>query len=150
MPSFITILGLPIKLYAIKIGFFVIKLLCQIMNLELKPMNIENNSKVKFMTVQEIKRLYDNDEINLIDVREIEEWKKGHIPGAKFIPLSKFSINEIDFSDLNERHLVIHCRSGRRCGIAAEKIISSGYNGEIIRMKGGIIEWEKYGYKINS
>ena len=143
-------LGLSIKLYAIKIGFFIIKELCQIIYLELKQMNIENNSKVKFMTVQEIKRLYDKDEIYLVDVREIEEWKKGHIPGANFIPLSKFSISEINFSGLNERRLVIHCRSGRRCGIAAEKIVNSGYNGEIIRMQGGIIDWEKHGYKINS
>ena len=85
-----------------------------------------------------------------IDVREIEEWNKGHIPGAKFVPLSSFSIDQIDFSTSDRKYLVLHCRSGRRCGIAAERMVNSGYKGQIIRMAGGILEWANKGYLITS
>ncbi len=113
-------------------------------------MNIVKNSNIKFMTVQEIKELYDKNEINLIDVREIEEWNTGHIPGAKFIPLSAFSITQIETFASSKKHLVLHCRSGRRCGIAAERMVNSGYKGQIIRMAGGILEWANKGYLITS
>jgi len=116
--------------------------------MEIKIMESNSYPNVKFFSAEEIKKLYDKNEVTIIDVREKEEWDKGHIEGAKFIPLSSFSPAQVKLD--NKKHLVIHCRSGRRCGIASEQMIQSGYTKEIIRMKGGLIAWSELGYKITT
>ena len=111
-------------------------------------MELTNYPNVVFFSAEKIKKLYDKNEVTIIDVREKEEWDKGHIQGAKFIPLNSFSADKINIGD--KKYLIFHCRSGRRCGIAAEKMIKSGYTKEIIRMKGGLIAWSELGYKITT
>ncbi len=53
-------------------------------------------------------------DIELIDVREKNEWDQIRIPGAKLIPLSsiEFRIADIDFS----KPVYVFCRTGGRSG----------------------------------
>jgi rhodanese-related sulfurtransferase len=80
----------------------------------------------------------------IIDVREENEWDEAHIPGALLMPLSTFDPTKIP--DPQGKHLVFHCRSGRRCGMAAEKAVAAGYTGVIKRMEGGFIAWSAAGF----
>ncbi len=80
----------------------------------------------------------------IIDVREDNEWQEAHIPDAILMPLSTFDPAQIP--DPKGKHLVFHCRSGRRCGLAAEKAVAAGYTGVIKRMEGGFIAWSAAGY----
>ncbi len=83
------------------------------------------------------------DEAVIVDVREQAEWNEVHIPGAILMPLSTFDPAEIP--DPKGKHLVFHCRSGRRCGMAAELAVNAGYTGVIKRMEGGMIAWVNSG-----
>lgn len=60
------------------------------------------------------KLIHENRDIELIDVREKNEWDMIRIPGAKLIPLSsiRFRIGDIDFS----KPVYIFCRTGWRSG----------------------------------
>jgi len=80
----------------------------------------------------------------IVDVREQNEWDEAHIPGALLMPLSTFDPAEIP--DPQGKHLVFHCRSGRRCGLAAEKAVAAGYTGVIKRMEGGFLAWSAAGF----
>ncbi len=82
----------------------------------------------------------------IVDVREDHEWEEAHIPGAILMPLSTFDPSKIP--DPQGKNLVFHCRSGRRCGMAAEKAVEAGYKGIIKRMEGGIIAWHASGYEL--
>lgn len=82
----------------------------------------------------------------IVDVREQNEWDMGHIPGATLMPLSTFDPARIP--DAGGKHLVFHCKSGVRCGMAAEKAVAAGFKGKIARMEGGIIGWARSGYEI--
>lgn len=104
--------------------------------------------QVFYVTVSEIKDWRDADVAVIVDVREEDEWAEAHIPGAILIPLSTF--DPADIPDPGEKHLVFHCRSGRRCGLAAEKAVAGGYTGVIKRMEGGFIAWARSGYDIES
>jgi len=85
-----------------------------------------------------------NDEAVIVDVREQNEWDEAHIPGAILMPLSTFDPAQIP--DPQGKHLVFHCRSGRRCGLAAEKAVAAGYTGVIKRMEGGFLAWAANGF----
>ena len=56
---------------------------------------------VKSMTAEEVRKLLKDkgpDEYNLIDVRQPTEYERGHIPGARLIPVAELSdrIQELD------------------------------------------------------
>jgi rhodanese-related sulfurtransferase len=100
--------------------------------------------QVFYVTPAQIKAWRDGNEALIVDVREPNEWAEAHIPGAVLMPLSAFDPARIP--DPGEKHLVFHCRSGRRCGLAAEKAVAAGYAGIIKRMEGGFLAWTGAGY----
>ena len=101
--------------------------------------------QVYYVTPEQIRKWRQADEAIIIDVREPNEWAEAHIPGAQLIPLSSFDPKAVP--DPKGKHLVFHCRSGRRCGLAAEKMVAAGYKGQIKRMEGGMLAWTAAGYE---
>lgn len=104
--------------------------------------------QVFYVSPAQIKQWRDEDTAVIVDVREGDEWDESHIPGAILMPLSTFDLKLIP--DPQDKHLVFHCRSGRRCGLAAQMAVAAGYTGVIKRMEGGIIAWAASGYDTES
>lgn len=68
----------------------------------------------------------------LIDVRELSEWKQGHIAGAIHLPLSALG-NGADIEKVKKllpekQVLYTHCAAGRRCIPAADFLTKLGYD----------------------
>jgi len=87
---------------------------------------------------QELKPLLGKGEVQLIDVREKNEWDICKIEGAKLIPTSEFPkrINELNSAD----SLVIHCHHGPRSERALHLLREAGFK-KIKFLKGGIDTW---------
>ena len=71
----------------------------------------------------------------LVDVREKDEYRSGHIPGSKNIPLSTLNIIEKQVKD-KKTPLYIYCLSGSRSAQATRMLVKMGY--EIVNDIGGI------------
>ncbi|TVY01038.1 rhodanese-like domain-containing protein [Paenibacillus cremeus] len=82
-------------------------------------------------------RIKRKEQVNILDVREPDEWESGHIPGAKHIPLGQINraLNELD----PKKETIVVCRSGNRSGRACEYLYGLGYN--VVNMLGGMLEW---------
>ncbi|WP_066304908.1 rhodanese-like domain-containing protein [Bacillus sp. FJAT-29814] len=82
--------------------------------------------------------LAEGKELNIIDVREVDEVKTGKIPGAKNIRLGllEFLMHELD----KAKEYIIVCRSGARSARAVQFLEYHGYN--VINMTGGMMAWE--------
>lgn len=92
------------------------------------------------ITATELKRRLDRgDDIQIIDVREPNEYEIARIPGTKLIPLSQVvnRLNEIDPS----RETVCHCKAGVRSAKAIEGLKRAGFPGRLTNLKGGITAW---------
>lgn len=76
----------------------------------------------------------------LIDVRELDEWNTGHIPGAIHIPRSilEFKISEVA-PDRNTP-IVLYCRSGGRATVSAHQLIGLGYT-NVKNLEGGYLHY---------
>jgi rhodanese-related sulfurtransferase len=105
-------------------------------------------NQVFYVSPTQIKEWRDAGEAVIVDVREPDEWDQARIPGAILIPLSEFKSANIP--NPGGKHLVFHCRSGRRCGLAAEIAVGEGYTGVIKRMEGGFLAWAQAGYETES
>lgn len=99
--------------------------------------------QVFYVTPTQINEWRKANQAVIVDVREENEWDEAHIPGAILMPLSTFDPARIP--DPHGKNLVFHCRSGRRCGMAAEKAVAAGYTGIIKRMEGGFLAWSALG-----
>ena len=85
-------------------------------------------------------RLEKRDRINLIDVREDNEWNLGRIPTA--IHLGK-GIIERDIEAVVENRntqLILYCQGGFRSALAAESLNKMGYQ-NVYSMSGGFSAW---------
>ncbi|MBQ7060426.1 MAG: rhodanese-like domain-containing protein [Clostridia bacterium] len=79
------------------------------------------------------------DGAHLIDVREPEEYRAGHIPGAVNIPVSSLRSIEDEIDDY-DAPIFIYCLSGVRAGRAAAALGMIGYTK--VRSIGGISDYD--------
>src|SRR5574342_1048022 len=93
---------------------------------------------MKQLTAKEVENLLKENQLNLVDVREVDEVRSGKIPGAIHIPLGlvEFRMHELDKS----KEYIMVCRSGGRSGRATQFLESYGFN--VINMTGGMLAWE--------
>lgn len=83
------------------------------------------NGEFKQIQVNEVRELVKNNAY-IIDVREKGEYDRGHIQGAKNIPLSQLRarINELP----KDENIYLHCRTGQRSYNAARVLQNIGFN----------------------
>ncbi len=102
---------------------------------------------IQSMTTLELKEKMEKGEnFVLVDCREQEEWNAGHIPGAIFIPLSKFAHEYEKIGD-KKQTIIMQCRSGRRSLNACHFLDEEGYS-DLYNLEGGILEWAERGLPI--
>src|SRR5690349_11555483 len=76
----------------------------------------------------------------ILDVRTPEEFAQGHVPGAKNIPHDQLKDRIAELMGDKDKDIVLYCRSGRRAGLAAETLQSSGFS-RLLHLEGDMIEW---------
>jgi rhodanese-related sulfurtransferase len=101
--------------------------------------------RVKETNVPDVKRRIDAGEnLILVDVREDNEWAKGHLPGA--VHMGKGVIErdiEQQVSDTGTK-LVLYCGGGFRSALAADNLQKMGYT-NVESMDGGWRGWTEAG-----
>lgn len=86
------------------------------------------------------------DGVQLVDVREPDEWQAGRIPGARWIRLSELPdrLDELD----HDRPVVTTCRAGGRGGKAAELLAGRGFRA--VNLEGGLQAWAEAGLPVRT
>jgi|WetSurMetagenome_2_1015567.scaffolds.fasta_scaffold1125698_1 rhodanese-related sulfurtransferase len=75
----------------------------------------------------------------LLDVRQPEEYRGGHIAGARLIPLGEL---ETRLGELpKDREIACICASGSRSVAAARKLMAAGYT--VSSLTGGMMAWQR-------
>jgi rhodanese-related sulfurtransferase/rubrerythrin len=99
-------------------------------------------SKVNRISAEEARELLERSrDVLLLDVRQPEEYEKGHIPGAVLIPLPELPDR---LSELKRgRDIVTYCRLGRR-SLAAAHLIADELDAEVYTIDGGIMAWNGF------
>src|SRR5579884_1979726 len=84
----------------------------------------------------------------LVDVREVDEWGAGHIPGAKHVPKSYFESRIEGAVPDRSAHVVLYCASGNRSAWATRTMLEDlGYE-NVENMTGGFTLWKDRGYDV--
>jgi adenylyltransferase/sulfurtransferase len=79
------------------------------------------------------------EDLDLVDVREPEEWAEAHIQGARLVPLSTLRDAVATFD--RARDVVVYCRSGARSAAAVRQLRALGIE-RAWSLAGGILRWQ--------
>jgi rhodanese-related sulfurtransferase len=92
-------------------------------------------------TPQEVAALIEQQDVELIDVREPHEHEAGRIAGDRLVPLMELTAAADSIS--RDRPVVFYCRTGSRSAMATEAFRGAGYDAH--NMTGGLVEWHQAG-----
>jgi rhodanese-related sulfurtransferase/TusA-related sulfurtransferase len=128
---------------------------------ELKPKRSVNGSvdeaesRIRSVSPDEIAEEVASGEVLTLDIREPEEWREGHIPGAVNIP-DRWLESKVDPGSPSfdarirlDKPLYINCATGRRSALATATLNDMGYE-KAINLEGGFQAWEAAGYPVES
>jgi rhodanese-related sulfurtransferase len=73
----------------------------------------------------------------VLDVREDDEWRAGHVEGSLHVPLMELGERHAELPEA-EQTLVV-CRSGNRSAYAAGFLIQQGV--DAVNLEGGLLSW---------
>ena len=120
-----------------------------------KTLVAEAQKNIESLSTDEVKTLYDNNEITIIDVRDIRElWKEGTIDNSKHIPRgmlefwldpesSYFEANKIK----NIKKMVLFCALGWSSALATKSLVEMGFK-NVAHVDGGFDALKKSGLKV--
>lgn len=103
---------------------------------------------MKNLSAEEVKEFfYKSDKIMLIDVRTVEEVKRGKIAGSISIPLDEIETRGIEILQDKNAKIVLYCLSGSRSAIAVEFLEDLGYT-NIYNLRNGLLGWRAKEYPL--
>ena len=115
----------------------------------------EAQKNIKTLSSSEVKSLYDNKEITLIDIRDIRElWKEGTVENSKHIPrgMLEFWLDpESSYYKINKiqdiKKMVLFCALGWRSALATKSLVDMGFK-NVAHVDGGFDALKKSGIKV--
>ena len=115
----------------------------------------EAQNSIETLNSKDVKKLAENNEITLIDVRDIRElWKEGTIENSKHIPRGMlefwldpestyYKANKIQ----NLKKMVLFCALGWRSALATKSLVDMGFQ-NVAHVDGGFDALKKSGLKV--
>ncbi|MGL4805890.1 MAG: rhodanese-like domain-containing protein [Bacteroidales bacterium] len=99
------------------------------------------NKTFESLSNEEFKKILNENNIILVDVRTPNEYSSGHIPRAV-----NMDVRSSDFDSLvskldKKKYIAVYCRSGGRSKIAAKKITEKGY--KVYELNTGVMNWKE-------
>jgi rhodanese-related sulfurtransferase len=103
-------------------------------------------SRIRETTIEDVAERLEEPERawTLIDVRENDEFRAGHLPGARGIGRGVLEYHIADEVPDTDREIVLYCRGGNRSALAADSLRNMGYT-NVQSMIGGYRAWEAAG-----
>ena len=83
-------------------------------------------------------QLYQNDQLSLVDVREVDEFEALHLESALNLPLSSLA-DSYEVLDKNQTYYII-CKSGIRSAHACHFLAEKGY--DVVNVPAGMDAFE--------
>mgnify|MGYP001173434470 CR=1 FL=1 len=127
-----------------------------IMNIKSSQVLVEEAKKsIETLNSEEVKKLAENNEITLVDIRDIRElWSEGTIENSKHIPRGMLEFwldpnssyyNSNKIKDIKK--MVLYCALGFRSALATKSLVDMGFK-NVAHVEGGFDALKKVGMKV--
>jgi rhodanese-related sulfurtransferase len=114
-------------------------------------------AEVREVSPEQVRALLDRPDrggVEILDVREGDEWEAGHVPGARHFPRGFLEVR----ADLEHpkrdpwladrsRRLVLYCGGGNRSALAAQTLQRMGFR-DVVSMAEGWTGWTRRSFPV--
>jgi len=105
-------------------------------------------AEIKKVTPADVKAAIDKKEKAIIlDVRDPDEYKAGHLPGAIHVSRGKLEFTVWDKITDKEAKIYVYCLTAARSALATKTLNEMGYKNAVL-MDAHFEEWVKAGYPV--
>jgi rhodanese-related sulfurtransferase len=94
------------------------------------------------LTPAGLTQLINRDNALLVDLSSQQEFEKGHIPGARHVPMSQFDPESKELAKARELPVALVCRSGQASARAAQRLRKAGFS-KVYWLEGGLAAWQQ-------
>ena len=106
---------------------------------------------VEFIAQQQVKKLIDiGEDVVFIDLRSTEEFGKGHLPGAKSIPVEALRERWKEIPTAGRVVLYCACPPGQKDEMYAFTLLRQEKYRNITFLEAGFAEWAKHGLPVET
>ena len=102
-------------------------------------------TSVPSIDVAELDGLLQQNAVRVLDVREDNEFRRGHLPGAVHVPVKRLPDRLAKLK--RDKPYAVICASGSRSSHAANYLLSQGFEGAV-SVRGGTNAWARSGRAI--
>jgi rhodanese-related sulfurtransferase len=78
----------------------------------------------------------------LVDLSSNQDYERGHIAGAKHVPLSQFDPENKDLAKVKDLPVAVYCKNGTTSAQAAKRLLKAGFK-QVFWLGGGLAAWQQ-------
>jgi rhodanese-related sulfurtransferase len=111
---------------------------------------VATEDHIPCLSPQELRKQQEQDELlYLLDVRRLDEYCAGHIPGARFCPGTQTALLVDSYVGVKNATIVTTCDARARAILAASLLKDMGYP-QVYVLDGGVRGWAKQGFPMET
>ena len=103
---------------------------------------LRRKSGPKMLTPKQLIQLMNSEQVRVVDLRPLAEYKEGHILTAENIPLTQLSEQVEQRLPDKQAPLVAYCKTGSQTAEACTKLQQAGYS-QVYGLKNGLYAWQE-------
>ncbi|MCE8035172.1 MAG: rhodanese-like domain-containing protein [Halomonas sp.] len=105
------------------------------------------NSAASGVSSSQATQLVNREDAVVVDTREANDFKAGHIAGARNIPQSRIDDRMSELEKVKDKPIIVVCKSGQASGITVAKLTKAGFT-RVFKLKGGMMQWQADGLPV--
>jgi rhodanese-related sulfurtransferase len=96
------------------------------------------------VSVQQATLMINRQDALVLDVRDADEFAKGHVVGSRSLPLGQLETRAGELEKHKAKPVILVCQSGARSGTAVGQLRKLGFQ-QVFDLSGGVIAWQQAG-----
>ncbi len=100
----------------------------------------ESRKSGKSVSPQQLSDLVNKQDGIVVDLRDANEFRLGHIVGAINIPFRDLEKRSAELNEQKNKPVIVVCKIGQNAGSASKQLKAQGFE-TVFKLAGGISEW---------
>lgn len=97
-------------------------------------------SKIQFVSPTELTLKVNREDAVVLDIRGVDDFKKGHIAGARNLPLAQLPTQLDSLEKSKDTPIIVVCFAGMSAQGAAKQLFAAGFS-KVFVLSGGMQKW---------
>jgi rhodanese-related sulfurtransferase len=102
--------------------------------------SLESKRGGQTVSPQQATNMVNREDARVVDLRDADEFRQGHVAGSINIPMSQFAERIAELDKFKEKPVILVCKMGTSASLAGRQLRARGFD-KVARMQGGIQGW---------